>query len=128
MMQQRIAIPPIVLDWSDWIPWNRLKIHANKQQGISVPSDPGVYEVKLGNSQERLTIGKTGNLRNRIKGGLVKGYFPHSTGERIRKIEDVSQIVVRWAVTDRPSAVEEELHRIYIQTFGQLPKHTKSTR
>jgi hypothetical protein len=128
MMEQQMAIPPIILDWSDWIPWNRLKIHANKQQGLSVPSDPGVYEVKLVDSQERLTIGKTSNLRKRVKRALVNGYLPHSTGKRIRESEDVTQIVVRWAVTDRPAAVEEELHRIYIQNFGQLPKHTKSTR
>lgn len=125
---QEITIPPIVLDWSDWISWNALRIHAREPDGISVPSTPGVYEVKLIDSQERLTIGKTGNLRNRIKGGLVKGYFPHSTGERIREIEDVDHIVVRWAETDRPSAVEEELLRNYKEKLGKLPKHTKSIR
>jgi len=41
--------------------------------------------------------------------------------------ENVSTIVLRWAVTTRPSAVEEELHRRYKEKFGRLPKYTQHT-
>jgi hypothetical protein len=51
----------------------------------------------------------------------VKGKPPHSGGHRIRELEDMSQLVVRWAVTDRPSAAEEELHRAHRARFGCLP-------
>jgi hypothetical protein len=76
---------------------------------------------------ERLHIGRTGNLRMRIRQGLVKGATPHSTGKRIRQEEEVSRLVVRWAVTERPAAGEEELHRLYRQQFGRLPKYTLLT-
>jgi hypothetical protein len=53
--------------------------------------------------------------------------IPHSTGEKIRANEDIAEIYVRWAVTDRPSAAEEELHRQYKAKFGQLPQYTVHT-
>ena len=31
------------------------------------------------------------------------------------------------AVTDRPSAVEEELHKRYVEKYGELPKYVKRT-
>lgn len=128
MEEQLIHIPPIKLEWSDWFPWGELKIDARGGGGIRVPNwVPGVYEVKYGDTEERLTIGKASNLRERIKQGLVKGMSEHSTGKRIRPQEDVSKLMVRWAVTDRPAAAEEELHRRYREGFGRLPKHTKHT-
>jgi hypothetical protein len=83
--------------------------------------------TKYKNSNERLTIGKASNLRIRVKQGLVKGKISHSTGDRIRNNEDTSNIVIRWALTDKPSCVEEELHKKHIEDFGHLPKYTKST-
>ena len=126
--EQEIRIPAIILHWSDWFEWGRFLLDVRKHsKAIRVPNSPGVYEVKYVNKQRRLTIGKASNLRMRVKQGLVKGIVPHSTGERIREIEDTSQIVIRWAETDRPSAVEEELHRIYIETYAELPTHTIRT-
>ena len=58
---------------------------------------------------------------------MVKGKVPHSTGERIRKLEDVVHINIRWAITDRPSACEEELHKLYVNIHGCLPLYTKRT-
>ena len=88
---------------------------------------PGVYEAKYINAEERLTIGKTSNLRMRIKQGLIKGKTPHSAGQKIRDNEDTSRIVVRWSITDRPAAVEEELHKRHINMFGELPKYVDHT-
>lgn len=127
MEKQSIHIPPQVLEWSDWVQWEDLKADA-RYGGVKVPNKkPGVYEVKYKEGEERLTIGKTTNLRMRIKQGLVKGKSPHSTGEKIRASEDVSQLLVRWAETERPAAVEEELHRQYVSKCGRLPKHTEHT-
>jgi len=96
--------------------------------GVTVPNRvPGVYEVKYRDTEERLTIGKTSHLRMSIKQGLVKGKVRHSAGERIRANEDVSRLVVRSAIPDRPAAVEEELHRRYRDKFGMPPKHVKHT-
>jgi hypothetical protein len=74
-----------------------------------------------------LHIGKASDLRMRIRQGLVKGAVPHSTGKRIHQEEDVSRLVIRWAVTERPGAAEEELHCLYRREFGRLPKYTLRT-
>lgn len=127
MEKQVINIPPVELEWSDWFPWDDLKIDA-RSGGVKVPNRvPGVYEVKYGDNEERLTIGGTNDLRFRIKQGLVKGKTRHSAGKKIRANGDTSKLVVRWAVTSRPHAVEEELHRLYTEKFGKLPKYTKRT-
>ena len=127
-MEEIINIEPIVLRWSDWVSWDDLKIDARHGGGVRVPNYiPGVYEVKYRDSEERLTIGETSDLRMRIKQGLVKGKAKHSSGLKIRTNEDVSRLVVRWATTNRPAAVEEELHRRYRIKFGELPKYTEHT-
>ena len=116
------------LEWSEWCSWNDLKLDARSEIGaVSVPEKPGVYEARLENHEERLTIGQTDNLRRRVKQGLVKGTLDHSSGERIRDNERVDNIVVRWAETDCPGAVERELHERYMKKFGKLPKYTRRT-
>jgi len=128
MKKESINIPPIILKWSDWVSWGDLIIDARGEDGVKVPNhEPGVYEVRYKNSEERLTIGKASDLRMRIKQGLVKGKAKHSSGSKIRTNEDVSRLVVRWAITNRPAAVEEELHRRYRIKFGELPKYTEHT-
>ena len=128
MEKQTIEIPVIELEWSDWHQWAEVKKDARSAQGVRVPNrTPGVYEAKFSDSEERLNIGRTSNLRHRIKQGLVKGKSPHSSGERLRTAEDVSKIVIRWAVTDRPAAAEEELHRQHMAKFGRLPKYVQRT-
>lgn len=125
--KETINIPPLVLEWSEWVRWDELKLDA-RHGGVRVPNKrSGVYEVKCDESEERLTIGKSTDLRMRIKQGLVKGKSPHSTGEKIREKEDVSKLLVRWAETERPAAVEEELHKRYVNRFGKLPKYTEHT-
>jgi hypothetical protein len=75
-----INIPPIELVWSKWFQWDEIKADARKG-GVKVPNKkPGVYEVKYVDQEERLTIGKTSDLRMRIKEGLVRGKNPHSEG------------------------------------------------
>ncbi len=125
---QLIKIPPITLEWTEWYPWNRFESDARSDSnGITPPDFPGVYEVRLIRNKQRLTIGKTSNLRKRVVRGLVMGTIKHSSGKKIRKNEDTSKILIRWAVTDRPAAVEEELHRQHITKFGKLPKYTDRT-
>jgi hypothetical protein len=127
--EEPIHIPPILLEWSDWTPWSDLAIDARALgSGVRVPNNtPGVYEARHGDSGDCLTIGKASNLRHRIKQGLVKGMSPHSAGKKIRANEDLTRILVRWAVTDRPAATEEELHRRHVASFGKLPKYVDHT-
>ncbi len=114
METQDIRIPKIDLEWSDWYDWSALLVSGHSG-GISIPNKkPGVYEAKLKSTDERLAIGKASDLRMRVRQGLVKGKTPHSSGARIRANEDTSMIEMRWAQTDHPAAVEEELHRQYI--------------
>jgi len=128
MEKEMFTIPPIALEWSKWTAWGDLTIDARSGTGVRVPNrKPGVYESKYVYDEERLTIGKASDLRYRIKQGLVKGKAPHSAGDDIRASEDTSKIVVRWAVTDRPAAAEEELHKRHFATFGKLPKYTEHT-
>lgn len=127
MENQEIHIPPIRLEWSAWNNWNDL-IQDGRSGGISIPNGkPGVYEARLKGQTERLTIGKASNLRMRIRQGLVKGKSPHSSGKQIRASENVDDIEIRWAETDRPSAVEEELHKQYLIQFNEWPKYTDHT-
>lgn len=124
---ETINIPLIRLKWSKWIPWDNLKADARKG-GTKVPNkESGVYEVRYADTKERLTIGKASDLRMRIKQGLVKGKTPHSAGNKIRDSEDTSKILVRWAITNRPAAAEEELHKRYVKKFGKLPKYVQHT-
>lgn len=128
---QKISIPLIILEWSDWTTWNHLEIDARGSKGIRIPNGvSGVYEAKnenFINPDERLYIGKATDLRMRIKQGLVKGKVPHPAGEKIRSKEDVSKVSVRWATTGWPSAAEEALHKKYKNDFGKLPKYVDHT-
>ncbi len=127
MEREFIEISPIPLEWGEWFHWDDLKVDARKG-GIKIPNKKrGVYEVKHGDTEKLLTIGRASDLRMRIRQGLVKGKIPHSAGKKIRAEEDTSKIVARWAVTDRPAAVEEELHKRYLNRFGQLPKYVEHT-
>ena len=117
METQEIIISPIHLRWSDWFEWEKFLLDARTNvNAVKVPDSPGIYEVKYTNQEIRLTIGKASSLRSRIKQGLIKGNISHSTGKRIRQVEDTTKIIIRWAETNRPSAVEEELHKIHIKT------------
>jgi len=125
---QVILIPQIRLSWSHWVRWSLIALPVRGDRGISVPYGPGVYEARYEHEEERLTIGKGSSLYYRVKQGMVKGKLGHPAGTKIREQEDTSRIVVRWAITDRPSAVEEELHRQHKEQFdGRLPKHTGFT-
>ena len=119
-----IRVSPIKLEWSEWIPWDKLAADVRKG-GVKIPDTSGVYEVKTKTGKKLLTIGKASNLRARIRQGLVKGSSPHSTGERIRNEEDVSRLVIRWAETDRPSTAEEALYREYRKKFNELPCYVR---
>ena len=128
MEKDLINIPSITIEWSEWVSWNDLLINSRGVAGIRVPNHfSGVYEVKYRDGEERLTIGKASNLRMRIKQGLIKGKAKHSSGFRIRGNEDTTKLIIRWAITDRPAAVEEELHKRYKEKFGGLPKYTQHT-
>ena len=124
-----IKIPEINLKWNKWYKWHTLELDLRRSDnGVNVPSRPGVYEARYEDEEECLTIGKASDLRMRVKQGLVKGKVPHSTGERMKSENlDFSKIVVRWAVTDRPSATEEDLHKRHVEKHGRLPKYVKRT-
>jgi hypothetical protein len=125
---RHIQIPPITLEWVEWYAWNKFELDARSDSnGITPPNLPGVYEARSTGSDKRLTIGKASNLRMRVKQGLVKGKVKHSSGRDIREKEDTSKVIIRWAVTDRPAAVEEELHKQHLEIFGELPKYTDRT-
>lgn len=125
---EQITIPPITLEWSDWHPWLALLEDARGGNGVHIPNGkPGVYEVRLVGAEARLTIGKAADLRMRVRQGLVKGKTPHSSGDRIRSLEDLALVEVRWAETDYPAAVEEAMHKAYIERFESLPKYTMRT-
>lgn len=127
MTTEKIDIGSILLDWSEWVSWDELKADA-RMGGIKVPNyEPGVYEAKCRDTEERLTIGKASNLRVRVKQGLVKGRTKHSAGKKIRAKENTSEIEVRWARTERPAAVEEELHKKHTKKYGGLPKYVDHT-
>lgn len=125
MTTQVLRIPDISLAWGEWHNWSDIEIDGRSRSGVSIPNkETGVYEARLSGEEERLTIGATSNLRFRVRECLVKGKGPHSAGKRIREMEFIEQIEIRWAPTDRPRCAEEELHRQHRSQFGHLPKYT----
>lgn len=126
MEDQRIEIPSITLYWSDWTPWEQI-FRLVTEGGISLPDRSGVYEARREGEEARLTIGKAANLRMRVKQGLVRGKARHSAGRKIRAQESTTGIVVRWAETERPAAVEEHLHQEHKRRFGRLPRYVDHT-
>lgn len=128
MAQQQLDLGTVTLAWTDWVPWAELDSDGQGMTGEWPPRRCGVYEVRRADHDERLTIGKAANLRSRIIGGLIKGRSPHSTGKRIRAEEqNLQDVEIRWAETDRRAAAEEALHRLHIEANGSLPVHTKQT-
>ena len=124
--EEFLQVPPIHLPWSPWERWEDIFEHG--WAIIDLPfGKAGVYEARLEDHEERLAIGRAGDLRKRVMLGLVRGTTDHPAGQKIRKHENVYQILIRWAVTDRPAAAEEELHHRHIARFGRLPKYTGHT-
>jgi hypothetical protein len=125
--EQTIEIPKITLNWSEWTSWASIAL-LEHEGGVHVPNKvPGVYEAKHEHLDECLTIGKASDLRWRVRQCLVRGKAPHSSGSLIRANEDLTTVFVRGAITDRPAAAEEELHRLYCSKYECLPKYTKHT-
>ncbi len=122
-----LELPPIHLAWSRWEHWEDIAEH-----GIAIidlpRGKPGVYEARLKDPDERLTIGRASDLRTRILHAFIRGTASHPSGDKIREQEDLRQVLVRLAVTDRSAAVEEGLHRHHIARLGRLPKHTICTQ
>ena len=113
-----IKIPPIKLNWSDWISWNTIK-----NRDVEIPNTPGVYEVRHKNRKKLLTIGRSLNLKKRIRQQLIRGRS-HSAGKDICNEEDVSKLAIRWAETERPAAAEEALLIEHFEILGP-PEYVK---
>ena len=128
--QAILEIGTITLNWNAWVPWPDILIDNRGGAGVYIPNGkPGVYEVKRADhdGDERLYIGETGDLRFRVRQGLVKGKSLHPAGGQIRGSEDTSRLVVRWAETGRPRCAEEELLCAYRDRFGNLPLYNRNT-
>lgn len=122
MRIQIIDIPPIKLEWSKWYSWHDLEDKAKTIGDALPPTSSGVYEVKHVGQEERLTIGKTKNLRTRVIKELVRSPKAHSTGRWIRR-ENKNTLVVRWAETEREATVEEALHLKHWEKFHTFYKY-----
>ncbi len=117
---------PIRLPWSHWERWEDIRVYGPLI--IDLPFvKSGVYEARLEDEDERLTIGRAMDLKDRVMLGLVRGTAKHTSGQKIHENENVYRVVIRWAVTDRPAAAEEELHRRHVARFARLPKYTLKT-
>ncbi len=124
----RLDVRSIELHWSEWHRWEDVAKDDRGGGGVEVPEGAsGVYEAKVEGQRERLVIGKAADLWVRLKQGLVRGHLRHEAGAKIRANEDLSRVRVRWAVTDRPAAAEEQLHQRHVKRFGRLPKYTEWT-
>jgi hypothetical protein len=125
---ERLDLRVIELKWSEWHRWEDLAKPERGPGGVQVPlGTPGVYEAKLEGQEERLAIGRASDLWHRVKQQLVRSQRRHPAGAKIRADEDLSKVRVRWAVTDRPAAAEEDLHQRHMRRFGRLPKYTERT-
>ena len=121
-MDREVHIEPIVLDWSEWHSWRDVERDAREGGAIAPCEQAGVYEARISGRKERLAIGKAKDLRMRVKQGLMGGEAGDTAGEDLGAGEDV---VVRWAATERPAAVVEELQIRHKGRFGELPRYTR---
>lgn len=119
---KEVHIEPIVLEWSEWHSWRDVDQDVRKGGTVVPNKQPAVYEVKISEREERLAIGKARDLRMCVKQGLMRWKPGHPSGDEFRWRNDV---VVRWAVTERPAAVVEELQIRHKGRFGELPKYTR---
>jgi hypothetical protein len=120
-------IGEIALHWSDWF---EVLTDDRGGQGMAISNQiPGLYEVKYADNDgdERLSVGKAADLRMPVRQGLEKGKLPYAGGIHSRGTEDLSRLVVSWAMTDRPAAAEEEQRRGYRAEFSTLPAFVRST-
>ncbi|MBM3472183.1 MAG: hypothetical protein FJX75_02780 [Armatimonadetes bacterium] len=128
LVQEVIELPPIILNWSYFWDWDEIANGTDDDEDIDLPpSEPGVYRVIGGREVETLCIGRAANLRQRICSALIAGKAPHTAGCKIRENEDLSTVRIAWAVTNRPAAAEEELHRRHVERNGHWPKYTQRT-
>ena len=121
-LDREVHIEPIVLDWSEWHSWRDVERDAREGGAVAPCDQAGVYEAKISGRKERLAIGNAKDLRARVKQGLMDGKAGDPAGEDLGADEDV---VVRWAATERPAAVVEELQIRHKGRFGELPKYTR---
>ena len=119
-LDREVHIEPIVLEWSEWHSWRDVE---RGDCAVAPCEQAGVYEAKISGRKERLAIGKAKDLRARVKQGLMGGKAGEPAGEELGADEDV---VVRWAATERPAAVVEELCIRHKGRFGELPKYTRN--
>jgi hypothetical protein len=117
-MKQDLPIGTVTLDWCEWTAWPEVR-------EASIPWEPGVYEVRHLNhpNSERLYIGMAKALQRRVYRGMIRN--SHHAAGTIPQDHESTQVLVRWAVTPRPAAAEEELIRAYIEQFGQLPQYAR---
>jgi hypothetical protein len=128
LVQEVLELPPIILNWSYLWDWDEIAYGTDDDEDVDLPpSEPGVYRVVGGRGVGTLCIGRAANLRQRICSALIAGKLPHTAGCKIRENEDLSTVRIAWAVTDRPAAAEEELHRRYVERLGHWPKYTQRT-
>jgi len=119
-----LDIGRIDLAWSWWEWWRDIRSGFLGGAHVDVPREPGVYEVRLYGESRRLYIGRAVNLQMRVIHQLVRGTGLHAAGRKIEEHEDLNEICVRWALTERPAAVEEELLRQHVAEWGGPPKYT----
>lgn len=119
-----LVIPPIVLNWWFMEAWEDLAGLGEHADEVDMPpAAPGVYEVYRTGDPVPAYIGQSANLYKRVVGGLVRGIELHTAGQKVRESEDPADLTVRWALTDRPAAAEEELYRRNHELWGRLPAY-----
>jgi len=118
--EQVLNIGTVSLEWSPWVFCSELR----RDSSTMIPENPGVYEVaRAGATDEhpRLIIGESNNIERRIRRDFLNPKCLHSSGRRLREAESLSDIQVRWAITDRRHAAKEELLRLHLVKFGRPP-------
>jgi hypothetical protein len=121
---QILTIEPIHLEWSEWYEFKYILLKRSL-----IPKSSGVYEVIEPDNECRLTIGESSNLNRRIRQNLIVANS-HSAGKDIALSFEAtihSTLLVRWALTIRRAAAQEELHRLHILAHNCMPRFTDKT-
>lgn len=119
LRKQTIRIEPITLAWTRWHDWDSLRRRSNSVGGIAITQAGGVYEIRHTKSSEPIYIGCTNRLWRRLK-VLLRG--KHKPGFKILNSLRTNALKIRWAETQRPACIEEELLNRFQRRHRRLPR------
>lgn len=136
-----IRIDEPLLQWSEWTSWATIDAGSGTRRALTppIPKQSGVYEIRRKptdgtHSDERFSIGSTGNLSERLHDDLMrntqKGKTHPKQPEMLKAVNGQKDLLeIRWAPCQNKQKAhfdEQYLCSRYLLRFGRLPDFVES--